>query len=136
MQAEEKRRWRWENQQEELEKVQYVADVDNVVGEGQFEDPIQILVWCSQDILGEKLDLTTSGFMFVYLCVCVFICLCVRVCPCVDLQAALPAVLHHQTGVGWFRADTKELDQVLVFHLLHLFLEQDSATQRHQFTQV
>lgn len=68
------------------------------------------------------------------MCVCVFMLVCV--CLCVDLQAALPAVLHHQAGVGRFYADPKELDQVLVFHLLHLFLEQDSAAQTNHFTPV
>lgn len=66
--------------------------------------------------------------------VCLYACLRMWVCLCVDLQAALPAVLHHQTGVRWFRADTKELDQVLVFHLLNLFLEQDSAIHTHHYT--
>lgn len=53
-----------------------MTDVDNVVGEGQFEDPVQILVWGSQDILEEKLDLTQCGFLFVHLCVCYFVCVC------------------------------------------------------------
>lgn len=81
MQAE-KRRWKQENQQEEQEKVQCVTDVDNVVGEGQFEDPVQILVWGSQDILEEKLDLTQCGLMFVNLSVCVYLFVCMGVSVC------------------------------------------------------
>lgn len=52
-------------------KVQYVTDIDNVVGEGQFEDPVQILVLRSQDILEEKLGLTWCVFMLVCVCGCV-----------------------------------------------------------------
>lgn len=108
----------------------FVTDVDDVVSEGQFEDSIQIHIRRLQDVLEEKLELTQC------VCVCVFMLVCVCSCLCVDLQAALPAVLHHQAGVGRFCADTKELDQVLVFHLLHLFLEQDSAAQTNHFTPV
>lgn len=64
------------------------------------------------------------------MCVCLFMLVCVCLCLCVDLQAALPAVLHHQAGVGRFCADPKELDQVLVFHLLHLFTPVQTSSDR------
>ena len=40
--------------------------------------------------------------------------------PQTHLQAAFPAVLHHQTNIRWLHANPEELHQVLVFHLFHL----------------
>lgn len=37
-----------------------------------------------------------------------------------DLQTTFPAVLHDHTDIRWLSAKTKELHQVLMFHLFHL----------------